>query len=422
MKILVAWLEGGGDPKAMLRQAGGLSSQDRSLAWELVVGTIKKSGRLERFLPLLLQKENPPVALRAILLLSLFQLEEKKWPEYAVVNEAVALAETFRLGKLAGVVNACLRKFLRETPQLQFVDAADELTGTYSYPCWMVEEWLGLFGREKTIRMLAWGNAPPPLYVRLNRLKTDEIEFFSYLSRQKFEWEKCERFSGFFKTKSQISLNDFELIQEGKGYIQDPSTSLAVRILDPHPQEKILDACAAPGGKTALLAESGARITALEVSLRRMKVMTGNLKRLGVKGVHLVTDDLFNHSFAQTFDKILLDVPCTGLGTAARHPELRWEKKKEDADRLGAQAQKFLNRAAALVKPGGVIVYSTCTLTLEEDWDVVDAFLREHPEFTRENAGEWVDKEFCDGSGNVVVLLGDFETDGVFACRLRKEK
>ncbi|MCI0595874.1 MAG: transcription antitermination protein NusB, partial [candidate division Zixibacteria bacterium] len=127
MKILCGWLEAGGDPKKELRRVTGLSAQDRALVWELVVGTIKKKGRLERFLPLLLQKENPPVTLRAILLVSLFQLEEKKWPEYAVVNEGVELAKTFRLGKLAGVVNGCLRKFLRERPLLSFTDAADEL-------------------------------------------------------------------------------------------------------------------------------------------------------------------------------------------------------------------------------------------------------------------------------------------------------
>ncbi|MGH8004514.1 MAG: transcription antitermination factor NusB, partial [Limisphaerales bacterium] len=165
LKILVDWLEAGGDPKKELGRINGLSAQDRALVWELVVGTIKKFGRLERFLPLLLQKENPPVTLKGILLLSLFQIEEKKWPEYAVVNEAVELAKAFRLGKLAGVVNGCLRKFLRERPQLQFFNATDELVGTYSYPAWVVEEWLGLFGREKTIRMLVWGNGAPALFV-----------------------------------------------------------------------------------------------------------------------------------------------------------------------------------------------------------------------------------------------------------------
>ncbi len=389
-------------------------------------------------MPLLLEKENPPLVLKAILLLSLFQLEEKKWPEYAVVNEAVGLAKSFRLGKLAGVVNACLRKFLRERPPLQFTDAVDELAGTYSYPEWVVQEWLTLFGREKTIQMLAWGNGAPPLYVRLNRLKTEEGEFFSFLSKQKFEWKRSERFLNFYKIKKEIPLEDFELLREGKGYIQDPSTSLAVRVLDPHPNEEILDACAAPGGKTALMAEAGAKITAVEKSARRMKVLSANLKRLGIKGVHLITGDFLNHPFKQNFDpstslrvsdstrnrgafdKILLDVPCTGLGTVARHPELRWEKKKEDAVRLGAQAQAFLERAAGLVKPGGIIVYSTCTLTAEENWDVIEKFLTGHPEFELESSERWVGREFCDRSGNVVLLPGVCETDGVFVCRLRR--
>lgn len=386
-----------------------------------MVGTIKKKGRLERFLPLLLAKENPPAALKAILLLSLFQLEEKKWPEYAVVNEAVELAKAFRLGKLSGVVNGCLRKFLRERPVLLFSDAADELAGTYSYPRWIVEEWLGLFGREKTIRMLAWGNGAPATFVRLNRLKTDEGEFFSFLSKQNFEWERSNRFLNFYRIKKEISLTDFELLREGKGYIQDPSTSLAVRVLDPHPNEEILDACAAPGGKTALMAESGGKITAVEKSPRRMQVMAGNFKRLGVKGVHLVTGDFLAQPFKQRFDKILIDAPCTGLGTMARHPELRWEKKAEDAVRLGAQAVPFLERAAGLVKAGGVIVYSTCTLTAEENWNAVEKFLNAHPEFERENAESWVGREFSDTQGNVVVLPGEYETDGVFVCRLRKK-
>jgi 16S rRNA (cytosine967-C5)-methyltransferase len=421
LKILAGWLEAGGDPKSALRGVAGLSAQDRSLVWELVVGTIKKSGRLERFLPLLLQKENPSVTLKAILLLSLFQLEEKKWPEYAVVNEAVELAKAFRLGKLAGVVNGCLRKFLRERPALSFSDAADELAGTYSYPRWIVEEWLHLFGREKTIRMLAWGNGAPALFVRLNRLKTEEGEFFSFLSKQKFEWERSLQFLNFYKIKKEISLDDFELLREGKGYIQDPSTSLAVRVLDPHPNEEILDACAAPGGKTALIAEAGAKITAVEKSVRRVQVMAGNFKRLGVKGTHLVTGDFLGHPFKQSFDKILLDVPCTGLGTMARHPELRWEKRKEDAVRLGAQALQFLERASGLVKAGGVIVYSTCTQTAEENWNVCEKFLAGHLEFERESAEPLTGKEFCDTQGNVVILPGEYETDGVFVCRLRKK-
>lgn len=392
------------------------------MVWELVVGTIKKFGRLERFLPLLLAKENPPVTLKAILLLSLFQLEEKKWPEYAVVNDAVELAKVFRLGKLSGVVNGCLRKFLRERPALSFTDAADELAGTYSYPSWIVEEWLGLFGREKTIRMLAWGNGAPATFVRLNRLKTNEEEFFSFLAKQKFEWERCLRFLNFYKIRKEISLTDFELLREGKGYIQDPSTMLAVRVLDPHPNEEILDACAAPGGKTALIAESGASITAVERSPRRMQVMAGNFKRLGVKGVHLVTGDFLTHPFKQKFDKILIDAPCTGLGTMARHPELRWEKKKEDAVRLGAQALQFLERAAGLVKPGGIIVYSTCTLTTEENWNACEKFLAGHPEFERESSEAWAGKEFCDTQGNVVILPGEYETDGVFVCRLKRKK
>ncbi|MGH8005368.1 MAG: RsmB/NOP family class I SAM-dependent RNA methyltransferase, partial [Limisphaerales bacterium] len=273
-----------------------------------------------------------------------------------------------------------------------------------------------------------------------NRLKTDEGEFFSFLSRQKFEWERSERFLNFYKIRKEIPLSDFELLREGKGYIQDPSTALAVRVLDPHPNEEILDACAAPGGKTALIAESGARITAVEKSPRRMQVMAGNFKRLGVKGTHLVTGDFLTHTFKQSFDpstklgvsdssgfrgafdKILIDAPCTGLGTITRHPELRWEKKKEDALRLGGQAQEFLARAAGLVKAGGIIVYSTCTLTLEENWEAVEKFLNAHPEFEREHVEAWVGREFCDRQGNVVVLPGEYETDGVFVCRLRRKK
>ncbi|MCI0406331.1 MAG: RsmB/NOP family class I SAM-dependent RNA methyltransferase, partial [candidate division Zixibacteria bacterium] len=296
------------------------------------------------------------------------------------------------------------------------------------------------FGREKTIQMLAWGNGAPATFVRINRLKTEEGEFFSFLSKQKFEWERSARFLNFYKIRKQISLDDFELLREGKGYIQDPSASLAVRVLDPHPNEEILDACAAPGGKTALIAESGAKITAVEKSARRMQVMAGNFKRLGVKGVHLVSGDFLSHPFKhnfdpstslrvsgraagpRAFDKILIDAPCTGLGTMARHPELRWEKKKEDAVRLGAQALSFLERAAGLVKAGGIIVYSTCTQTAEENRDACEKFLAGHPEFEREHAEGWVGKEFCDSQGNVVVLPGEYETDGVFVCRLKRKK
>jgi 16S rRNA (cytosine967-C5)-methyltransferase len=416
------WQEKGGDFKEiLLKEITGLGPQDRRLAWELAVGTVKKKGRLERFLPHLLHQQNPDPTLKAILLVSLFQLEEKKWPEHAAVNEAVLLARAFRLEKMAGVVNACLRKFLRQVPTLKFSGSADELAAAYSYPEWIIEEWLTLFGKEKTIRALAWGNGAPPIFLRLNRLKTSEAEFFEFLSKQKFEWEKSWRFEDFFKIRSTIPLKDFSLLKEGKGYIQDPSSSLAVRLLDPYANEKILDACAAPGGKAALIAEAGAEITAMEKSPRRMRTLQGNLKKLGVKTAKTLAADFLAYQFEQRFDKILLDVPCTGLGTVARHPELRWEKKKEDAARLGTQALSFLERAAGLLSSGGVIVYSTCTLTAEEDWKVIGRFLDAHPEFQRERAERWLSPEFCDKEGNAVVLPGECETDGVFACRLVKK-
>ncbi len=410
--------------------SGTLSLLDRNLAWELTVGTVKKRGRLERFLPLLLREKNPHPVLKAILLLSLFQLEEKKWPEYAVVNEAVLLAREFRpstgsglsnIPKMAGVINACLRRFLRQPPVLPFSGPADELAGTYSYPEWVVREWLALFGREKTIRALAWGNGPPPTWVRIARLKTTEAEFFELLSKQKFQWELSEHFEAFYRIRSQIPLDEFALLKEGKGYIQDPSAALAVKLLDPHLGEKILDACAAPGGKAALLAESGAEVTAVEKNPARMKTLAANLKKLGADKVKLVTADFLIHTFEVKFEKVLLDVPCTGLGTVARHPELRWEKKKEDAIRLGAQALAFLERAAGLVSPGGIIVYSTCTQTAEENWDVVEKFLATHPEFEREKGDRWTGAPFCDRQGNAAVLPGEFETDGVFGCRLVKK-
>lgn len=448
MEALLLWQEKGGDFKKILRSVSdALAPLDRNLAWELAVGTVKKLGRLERFLPLLLREKNPHPALKAILLLALFQLEEKKWPEYAVVNEAVLLAREFGIPKMAGVINACLRRFLRKPPVLQFSGPADELAGTYSYPEWMVEEWLALFGRDKTIRALAWGNGAPPTWVRLNRLKTTEAEFFELLSRQKFQWERSEHFEAFYRIRSEIPLDEFTLLKEGKGYIQDPSAALAVKLLDPHPGEKILDACAAPGGKTALITESGAEIIAVEKSPQRMKTLAANLKKLGAEKVKLVTADFLTHTFEKkfdpstslrfsrdkspgvsgssaspkAFDKVLLDVPCTGLGTVARHPELRWEKKKEDAVRLGAQALHFLERAAGLVSPGGIIVYSTCTLTAEENWDVVEKFLSSHPEFEREKGDRWAGAPFCDTQGNAAVLPGEFETDGVFGCRLVKK-
>ncbi len=400
-----------------------LSAADRGLCQELVYGVVRWQAALD----FLIARKTPgrvqKPALQHLLRLGLYQIFWlDRIPNHAAVHETVEQARHAGFGPQAGFVNAVLRGFLRE------FDATKDLLAElkikqphlgYSQPEWLIARWQQRWGAEKTARLLDWNNTPPKTFARVNALKfgrdarprvpADQQVGPAKCSERKTEnvtalieqWRDenvdCDfvRRDWFaenlvFELKSHPPLATLPSFQQGLFYIQDPSTLLAVRELDPQPGETILDLCAAPGGKTtyiAALMQNQGRIIAHDNAPERLKLIQENCARLGVTCVETLSNSKFEIRNSK-FDRILIDAPCSNTGVLRRRVDLRWRIRAEEIQRLRTTQLDLLHQAAPLLKPGGTLVYSTCSLEPEENQEVVAQFLSEQPGFKLERQRE----------------------------------
>jgi 16S rRNA (cytosine967-C5)-methyltransferase len=285
--------------------------------------------------------------------------------------------------------------------QLDNLKKEDPAAG-YSHPAWLVERWQARWGPEKTAQLLDWNNSPPPTFARLNRLKTDaatlterwKAQGIGFAARQ-WDWTGENEV---FELQSHPSLAEWEDFQRGFFYVQDASTLLAVRELNPQPGENILDLCAAPGGKTAYMAQrmdNRGRILALDNQPQRLRRLRENCARLGAACVEFAADTASAPradpppaenaaAGAPSFDRILVDAPCSNTGAMRRRVDLRWRIRVEELARMRREQLALLRQAAAQLKPGGRLLYSTCSLEPEENESVTREFLGGHAQFTLE--------------------------------------
>lgn len=370
-----------------------LGKLDRSLCQELVYGMVRWEMTLDWLVARKTSARPQAGVVQLLLRLGLYQIFWlERIPAHAAVHETVELAK--RLGCVAqtGFLNAVLRGYLREREatlrQLETLKREDPAVG-YSHPAWLAERWQGRWGAEKTARLLEWDNSPPPTYARVNSLKTDaatltrlwQAEGIGFTPRA-WDWTGENLV---FELQSHPSLAEWGDFQQGLFYIQDPSTLLAVRELNPQPGENILDLCAAPGGKTTYMAQvmgNRGRILAHDTQPARLRRLVENCVRLGVSCVE-AAETL--PAVPGLFDRILVDAPCSNSGVLRRRVDLRWRIRPEELTRLREAQAMLLRRAAVLLKPGGRLVYSTCSLEPEENELVTQDFLREQGEFNLES-------------------------------------
>ena len=345
--------------------------RDRGFFRELFFGTIRHLSQLDFFISQLrdgaLDEET-----HAILRLGLYQLFYMRVPAHAVVNESVALA-----GRARGLVNAILRRATREHAELERALASAPETMRWSHPSFLIERWIAAFGRGTTQALCEWNNEPSDVFVRVNGLRTT-IE----------DLEKgapgVERVP-FHPRALKVAELPPAWLNDGLVYVQDPSTLLACDLLDPQPGDIVLDACAAPGGKTSYLAElmkNQGRIVATDLWESRLARLRENMRRLGVRNVQPIVQDgmLECDTLAPaSFDRVLIDAPCSNTGVIRRRVDVRWRLTDEDFIRMPEQQLALLRRIAPLVKPGGSLVYSTCSLEAEENEQVVERALAEIP-------------------------------------------
>jgi 16S rRNA (cytosine967-C5)-methyltransferase len=367
-----------------------LEPVDRRLVQELVFGIVRWQGTLDWLIRRKTEGRTQKQLLNILLRLGLYQIFWlERIPEHAAVHETVELAKQLGFGPQAGFINAVLRGYLREreTTQQELARLKHEQPDIgYSHPKWLYERWRNRWSDDEVRSLMEWNNQPPPTYARLNSLKTTdealarqwETEGVLFTPRR-WDWTGDNLV---FELRSHPSLASLPSFQQGLFYVQDPSTLLAVRELDPEPGEAVLDACAAPGGKTTYIAqlmENRGYIMAQDIDVRRRQLVRENCDRLGIRIVNLsrATSDV-NPDLSEPFDRVLVDVPCSNTGVMRRRVDLRWRIAPAEVARLTSMQLEILSRAAEQVKPGGVIVYSTCSLEPEENSGVIQKFLDEH--------------------------------------------
>lgn len=390
-------------------ELGGLTPEDRGLCQELVYGIVRWQKTLDWLIARKTGGREQHPLVHILLQLGLYQLFWlERIPDHAAVHESVEIAKSMGFESKAGFMNAVLRGYTREKNEtlaaLEALKVSDPAIG-YSQPDWLVERWQQRFGKEKAIALLAWNNSPPPTFARINTLKADARKVKQLWDSERVEYKKVERDwfrpDEVFELESHPSLTTLRTFQEGMFYVQDPSTLLAVSALDAKPNEHVLDFCAAPGGKTTFIAQrmgNSGEVVAEDVDSERLKLVVENCNRLGVTSV-------VTKSPTPLFDRILIDAPCSNTGVLRRRVELRWRIQPEEIARLRQTQLSILGTAIQRLKPGGTLVYSTCSLESEENQEVVKSFLAKNKNFTLQSERQLLPFEDRVDGAYVAVLL-----------------
>jgi len=404
-----------------------LNGPDKALLYEIVHGVTRWQGRLDwilngfykgqfsKAIPNL--KNGLRVALYQILFLD-------RIPDHAAVNEAVEFVKKLQGQKPADLTNAILRNIIRSKNAIRYPDPNEDILGYlsayYSHPAWMVKRYLDRFGREETEKLLNANNEKPYLTLRVNAIKTNPQEFKSLLEQVNLKFRPGKFLNEFVQLQNLTNITAWDYYAKGYFNIQDESAGLAVRLLDVHPGMNVLDMCAAPGGKTAYLGSlmnNIGQITAIDRYEGRLKLVRKNNERLGLTCVTTIESDALEFN-SEPFDRVLADVPCSGTGTLSKKPDIKWKKDIFDLRNMTEIQTKLINKAASMVKVGGAMVYSTCSIEPEENFGVVNKFLEQNPGFKLESAKGKVADTLVDENGCVQTLPQKHQMDGAFAARL----
>ncbi|MBJ6363306.1 16S rRNA (cytosine(967)-C(5))-methyltransferase RsmB [Paenibacillus sp. GCM10012307] len=421
-------------------QEAQLSRADAGLATELVYGTIQRQGTLDywlgKFVAKGLDKLEPWV--RQLLRMSVYQLVYlDRIPPHAAVNEAVQIAKRRGHAGIAGMVNGVLRNMLRRRNELVIPEGlapADRMVLEYSHPKWLVERWIRAYGEETTEAMCASDNEPPHASIRVNRLRATREELLARLREQELSASPSELAPQGIVVERGGNLADTPSFRDGLWTVQDESSMLVAEAADPQPGMQVLDCCAAPGGKTTHLAEKmndEGRVFANDLHPHKLKLIEEQAERLGLSCIRTMSGDageLAEHFAPGSMDVVLLDAPCSGLGVIRRKPELKWNKTPKDIAAIANIQHRLLGSCSKLVRPGGVLVYSTCTVERKENEEQVERFLQDYSEFELDT--QWPEAVLAslkakgaigdDFGGMVQLLPHQAGSDGFFIARLRR--
>lgn len=409
-------------------------AHDRRLLTEIVYGTLRLRGRIDWVIGLFYKGDPATLdgGVRNVLRTALYQFFfTDRIPAFAIVDEAVKLVKATH-PTASGLVNAILRNVMRKEKEISWpqieADPAVHISVVHSHPLWLVRRWIALFGVRETLDLCRANNEIPPLAVRVNRLRATREEVMRRLQQDGFNVRETQ-FSpdGLTLAHAAGPVRETRSYREGQIQVQDEASQLAACLLDPGPGEKILDACAGAGVKASYLAEimqNHGTVTAVDISRQKVKALRENAERLGIAVIAPLAMDLREdpgEAFRGAFDGILLDVPCSGLGTLRRNPEIKWRITAQDLRRHADLQKRLLDGVAGCLRPGGRLVYCTCSVMPEENEDVIADFLSRHGDFRCIRPPDIIPLSMVTGEGFFKTHTDRHGTDGFFGAVLMKK-
>ena len=410
---------------AFERRTGDLDARDRRWLRELVYGMLRQRGLIDAILA---DRVRGGIARIDADLLDLFRLGVYQLlymgsvPAYAAIAQTVELAKVRHGIGASKLVNAVLRRVDRERDELEPglpSDPAEALAVKYSHPAWLVRRWLSRWGKDATELMLTRNNGEAPVVLRPFGIVREQLEAMLESADVHVEEGGAPLVRDSIQVSGGITLGDLGAFRQGLFFIQDPASTLVTRYAAFPADAVVADLCAAPGGKALEVSRSARAVVAADRSPARLGRVVANRARLEVENMHIIAADALFPAI-RPVEAVLLDAPCTGTGTFRRHPDARWRLRISDLAVMASRQASMLRSAATVVAPGGVLVYSTCSLEPEENEEQIESFLGAHENWRLEPPGTGaVPADTLDG-GYLRVLPHLHGTDGAFAARLRR--
>jgi 16S rRNA (cytosine967-C5)-methyltransferase len=370
------------------------------------------------------------IKIKTLLRLAMYELDYMDFiPPHATLNEFATLARKKVNAVAAAQVNGILRNYLREksryNPEKKFKYRETQLSVKYSFPEWMVQRWIHFWGEEETKELCEAFNQRPCFDIRINLSRIQQDEFLKILTTQKVEYGLSKIFPEVIKVYDILRINRLKLFEKGLCSVQDESGLLVLHLLDPEGKGWLLDACAAPGGKFTGLLERRKmelKIIGLDKDLKRLTVVRQNCQRLGLENYRLVQSDAAQPPFRINFDQILVDAPCSGLGTIQKHPDIKWRRTLKEILEFQTLQLKILEGLSRYVKEGGCLVYSTCTIDPAENEVVIEKFLEKHQDSFEAASLPAKLSDFSTDQKYLRTFPHRHQMDGSFAVMLRKKQ
>ena len=411
--------------------ANELESRDRAQVREYVQNILRRRSYLDfiigEFSSIGIDEMKPE--LKNILRLGLYEmLFMGGTPDYAAINESVEIAKLQMGSKAGDLVNAILRNIQRDIdklPKPAFKDRTKLVATTFSHPEWMVARWVKRFGEREAFQLMQANNQRPAYYVRVNNLRTKTENFKLRMEKLDISFEESDWLPGYFKVESVAPFIAKDLLKKGVCLVQDIAAGFAPTILEPMSGETIYDLCAAPGTKSIVMSDmmqGEGTIVSVDINADRLELLAQSAMDYGAENIKIRQDDVRELNL-KLADGVLLDAPCTGTGVLSKRADLRWKRTEEELENSVKLQEELLDEAANHVKRGGRLVYSTCSIEPEENWEQIQKFLDKYDNYELEPLDEFLPEEVLSEGGLAYQTLPHVHgCDGHFGVRLKRVK